>query len=144
MAAAPKENRRTARMRLDEPMHVTINSMGDAVPYETSTRNVSQSGFFLEYDRPSRFPFNHASILEVRLKFPDGQQIFFNGKVARVVNADDPGAKDTGSGIGIKIVQIDAKAENVLRSFLDRLFAEQQRRAGQGQGNAPDGTEGAA
>jgi len=144
MSAAPKENRRTARMRLDEPMHVTINSMGDSVPYETSTRNVSQSGFFLEYDRPSRFPFNHASILEVRLTLPDGHQIFFNGKVARVVNAGEPAARETGSGIGIKIVQIDAKAENILRTFLDKLFTEQQRRASQNAGSPSNGTEGAA
>ncbi len=138
--SAPKENRRTARMRLLDPMPVVINSMGDSVSYETSTKNLSQTGFFLEFDRPSRFPFNHASILEVRIQLPEGTTIFFNGKVARVVNAGDPGSKDTGSGIGIKIVQIDAKAENVLRAFLDRIFSEQQRR------NQPDpGTsEGAA
>lgn len=125
-------------------MPVSINSMGDAVGYETTTRNLSQSGFFLEYDRPSRFPFNHASILEVRLKFPDGQQIFFNGKVARVVNAGDAAAKETGTGIGIKIVQIDAKAENVLRAFLDRLYADHQRRGSENPGGESSGSEGAA
>jgi hypothetical protein len=114
---------------LREPLAVTINSIGDLVSYETTTRNLSQTGFFLEFDRPARFPFNHASILEVRLVFPDLGTIFFNGKVARVVNAGDPGSQDTGSGIGIKIVQIDARYENTLRGFLDRVFAEQQRRA---------------
>ena len=114
-------------MRLKDPMAVTINSMGDSVAYETSTRNLSQTGFFLEFDRPSRFPFSAASILEVRLQFPDQSSIFFNGKVARVVNADDASAKETGTGIGIKIVQIDAKSENALRAFLDRVFTEQLR-----------------
>lgn len=136
----PKENRRTARMRLKDPMAVTINSMGDAVVYETTTRNLSQTGFFLEFDRPSRFPFSAASILEVRLQFPDGGSIFFNGKVARVVNSGDPAAKETGTGIGIKIVQIDAKSENILRAFLDRVFIEQQRAIKADSGNS----EGAA
>ncbi|MEY4630719.1 MAG: hypothetical protein RIQ81_839 [Pseudomonadota bacterium] len=140
MAAASKENRRTARMRLKDPLQVSINSMGDMVAYETSTRNISQTGFFLQYDRPSRFPFNPASILEVRLTFPDGTSIFFNGKVARVVQPEDPASKETGPGIGIKIVQIDAKFENVLRGFLDKLYAEQQRQASQ----ASEGSEGAA
>jgi hypothetical protein len=140
MAASPKENRRTMRMRLKDPLPVTINSLGDMVAYETSTRNLSQTGFFLQYDRPSRFPFNPASILEVRISFPDGSAIFFNGKVARVVQAEDPAAKETGPGIGIKIVQIDAKFENLLRSFLDKLYHEQQR-----QSAASDsGSEGAA
>jgi hypothetical protein len=140
MAAAQKENRRTLRMRLKDPLPVTINSMGDMVAYETSTRNLSQTGFFLQYDRPSRFPFNAASILEVRMSFPDGVSIFFNGKVARVVQAEDAAAKETGPGIGIKIVQIDAKYENVLRAFLDKLYLEQQRQATVNN----TGTEGAA
>ncbi len=127
-------------MRLKDPMAVTINSMGDSVAYETSTRNLSQTGFFLEFDRPSRFPFSAASILEVRLQFPDQSSIFFNGKVARVVNADDASAKETGTGIGIKIVQIDAKSENALRAFLDRVFTEQQRNSKA----EPGSSEGAA
>lgn len=139
--AAAKENRRTARMRLKDPLHVSINSLGDMVAYETSTRNISQTGFFLQYDRPTRFPFNPASILEVRLTLPDGVAIFFNGKVARVVQAEDPASRETGPGIGIRIVQIDAKYENVLRAFLDKLYAEQQR---QGSGTGQGHDEGAA
>lgn len=143
--SAPKENRRTVRLRLKDPLPVTINSMGDLVSYETSTRNISQTGFFLEFDRPSRFPFNHASILEVRIQFPEAGTIFFNGKVARVVNAGDPGSNDTGSGIGIKIVQIDARFENILRAFIDRVFTEQQRRSAEQSAAGSDGNgEGAA
>ena len=113
-----KENRKTKRVALKEPLKVVMCSIGAQMRYELMTRNVSINGFFLDFDKPGRFPFTPSSIMEVWLELP-GNTIFFNGKMARVVKPDDPGAAESGPGIAIKIVQIDRENESILHAFVD-------------------------
>lgn len=113
-----RENRKNTRIQLEAPLRVVIGSIGANVRYEMVTQNISLNGFFLDFDKPGRFPFNPASIMEVWLELSPGNTIFFNGKMARVVkNAETT----SGTGIAIKIVQIDKENEVALRDFvLDR------------------------
>ncbi len=113
-----KEQRRVIRVDLDTPLPVTISSIGSTVRYELQTKDISSSGFFLDFDKPSRFPFTEASILEVWLKIDGGEPIFFNGKLARIVRptAEDPTPAHT--GIAIRIIQIESESEKRLAAFL--------------------------
>jgi hypothetical protein len=124
-----KENRKVVRVQLSEPKKVVIGSIGNSLRYDLLTRNVSYTGFFLDFEKPGRFPFTPASILEVWLDL-DGETIFFNGKLARVVMPDDPKAKDTGPGIAIRIVQIDRKSEDALKAFVDSNLSNLIRKSG--------------
>lgn len=121
-----RENRRVIRLKLGAPLRVVMGSIGADVRYDLLTRNISTTGFFLDFEKPGRFPFTAASIMEVWLELEPGNSIFFNGKMARVVYPNDPQAVETGPGIGIRIVQIDSKNDGVLREFIDRKLAEQQ------------------
>ncbi len=114
-----RENRKVTRLILDEPLRVVLCSIGAGVKYELQTRNISHSGFFLEFDKPGRFPFNESSIMEVWLELEPGRTIFFNGKMARVVREGDEAVAETGTGIAVKIVQIGADEEGTLRRFID-------------------------
>jgi hypothetical protein len=114
-----KENRKVTRVQLATPLKVVMGSIGTPLRYDLLTRNVSYTGFFLDFEKPGRFPFTPASILEVWLDLGDGQTLFFNGKLARVVMPGDPKAVETGPGIAIRIVQIDKKSEDILRQFVD-------------------------
>jgi len=89
-----------------------------------STRNISHTGFFLDFDKPGRFPFTPASIMEIWIELEPGSTIFFNGKMARVVFPTDPQAADTGPGIAVRIIQIDTKNERTLNDFIDRKSKE--------------------
>ena len=81
------------------------------------TSDVSHAGFFLDFDRPGRFPFTSESLLEVWLALPQNKTIFFNGKMARLALPSGEGkAKET--GIAIRIVQISAEDERTLDSFI--------------------------
>jgi hypothetical protein len=128
--ARTKENRRVIRVPLDEPLKVVIGSIGNTVKYDLETKNISINGFFLNFDKPGRFPFTGASILEVWLELSTGQQIFFNGKLARKVMPDDPRVSETGPGIAIKIVQIDKKNEDILRNFIEHNISKSQTKDG--------------
>ena len=121
-----RENRRVIRLKLGAPLRVVMGSIGADVRYDLLTRNISTTGFFLDFEKPGPFPFTAASIMEVWLELEPGNSIFFNGKMARVVYPNDPQAVETGPGIGIRIVQIDSKNDGVLREFIDRKLAEQQ------------------
>lgn len=116
--ARPKENRRVVRVHLEQPLKVVMGSIGSSVRYDLETKDVSSNGFFLSFDKPGRFPFNRASIMEVWLELEPGNTLFFNGKMARVVSSDAAG-KD-GSGIAIRIVQIDDENEARLREFITK------------------------
>lgn len=112
--AGSRENRKVQRILLDTPLKVVLCSIGANVRYELTTRDISFTGFFLEFDSPGRFPFNQSSIMEVWLELDQKHRIFFNGKMARVVLPGSSGQ----SGIAIRIVQIDKDAENTLIQFV--------------------------
>lgn len=122
-----KENRKNVRVRLEAPLRVVMGSIGADVRYDMTSRNISHTGFFLDFEKPGRFPFTAASIMEIWLELEPGLTVFFNGKMARVVYPTDERAKETGPGIAVRIVQIDAKNEKILFDFLDRKIKELQR-----------------
>ena len=97
-------------------------SIGAQVKYELTTSNISYGGFFLSFDSPGRFPFTPSSIMEVWLELSEDLTIFFNGKMARVVYPGDSMEAETGTGIAIRIVQIDSKTESTLRDFIDSML----------------------
>jgi hypothetical protein len=121
-----KESRKTGRLKLDQPLRVVMGSIGADVKYDMVSRNISHTGFFLDFEKPGRFPFTAASILEIWLELEPGTTIFFNGKMARVVFPSDERARDTGPGIAVRIIQIDAKNEKILFDFIDRKLRESQ------------------
>jgi len=124
-----RENRRVIRLKLNAALRVVMGSIGADVRYDLLTRNISTTGFFLDFEKPGRFPFTAASIMEVWLELEPGNSIFFNGKMARVVYPNDPQANETGPGIGVRIVQIDSKNDATLREFIDRKLSEQQEKS---------------
>lgn len=119
-----KESRRNGRIKLVQALRVVMGSIGAEVRYDMTTHNVSHTGFFLDFDKPGRFPFTPASIMEIWLELEPGNTIFFNGKMARVVYPGDEAAKETGPGIAVRIVQIDNRNEKTLFEFLDRKLRE--------------------
>jgi len=129
MSEGRRENRKMVRLILDEPLTVSIASLGADVRYDLKTRNVSYTGFFLDFEKPGRFPFTAASIMEIWLELEKGDRIFFNGKMVRKVMPGEPGSEVTGPGIAVRIVQMDSKTEQKLREFVDRKIAEKQQNA---------------
>ncbi len=119
-----RENRRVLRISLEKPLKVLIQSIGSEVKYSLETRNVSNSGLFLSFEQPGRFPFIPSSIMEVWLELEEGHSIFFNGKMSRVVHPSDSAAKLMGPGIAIRIIQIDAEADKSLNDYINK-FAQQ-------------------
>ncbi len=127
MSASAQQNRdsrKVKRVRLERPMRVVISSIGALVRYETTARDISHTGFFLEFDSPNRFPFNQSSILEVWAELEPECAIFFNGKMARVVGKENAVVQDTEAGIAIKIVQIDRDNEKILQDFINRKSSD--------------------
>ncbi len=114
-----RENRKTKRVQLKKPLKVVMGSIGAEMRYDLETRNVSINGFFLAFDKPGRFPFTPSSIMEVWMELGEGNTIFFNGKMARVVRPEEPAAQENGPGIAIKIVQIDKENERLLSAFIE-------------------------
>jgi hypothetical protein len=108
------------RLRLEKGLKVVMCSIGAQVKYELQTRDLSNTGFFLEFQNPGRFPFNNSSIMEVWMELDDGESVFFNGKMARVVHqTEGADAAKVTPGIAIRIVQIDKVNEDKLKNFLD-------------------------
>ena len=116
--AVGREGRRVRRVTLQEPLRVTMGSIGSGLRYELQTRDVSSNGFFLEFAKPGRFPFTSSSIMEVWLDLENFGRIFFNGKMARVVFPEDKAAELFGPGIAIRIIQIGLDDEKSLLDFL--------------------------
>lgn len=125
MSKSSRENRKQDRLRLNKAVRVIIGSIGAQIRYEVSSRDVSNTGFFLEFESPGRFPFNQSSILEVWAELEPEHTIFFNGKMARVVPKEHAVMADTGAGIAIKIVLIDRENEKVLQDFINRKLSEE-------------------
>jgi hypothetical protein len=124
MTVQSRESRKVKRIRLEKPMRVVIASIGAHIRYETTARDISHTGFFLEFDSPGRFPFNQSSILEVWAELEPDSAIFFNGKMARVVPKENVVVQDGGAGIAIKIVLIDRENEKILMDFIARKLAD--------------------
>ena len=120
MSSQSRDSRKVRRVRLDRPMRVVIASIGAQVRYETTARDISHTGFFLEFDSPARFPFNQSSILEVWAELEPDCAIFFNGKMARLVAKENAVVQETEAGIAIKIVLIDRDNEKILQDFISR------------------------
>jgi len=119
-----KESRKNGRIIFDHPLKVVMRSIGADIKYDMSTRNISHTGFFLDFEKPGRFPFRGASIMEIWIELDDETSIFFNGKMARVVFPGDAAAAETGPGIAVRIVQIDSKNERTLFEFIDHKSKE--------------------
>ena len=119
-----RDNRFVARIHLREALTVVMGSIGSDVRYQLKTRNISNSGFFLDFEKPGRFPFTPASIMEVWMELEEGKTIFFNGKMARVVYPQDEGAQVSGPGIAIRIVQIETEQEKRLCDFIEHKQQE--------------------
>ena len=126
MSEGRRENRKMVRLLLEQPMAVSIGSLGADVRYELQTRNISYTGFFLDFEKPGRFPFTSASIMEIWIELEKDNRIFFNGKMVRKVMPGEPGSEITGPGIAVRIIQMDTKTENRLKEFIDRKVAEKQ------------------
>lgn len=116
--ASNREQRRQVRVILEQPLEVVLGSIGSDVRYNLSTRNLSNSGFFLDFARPGRFPFTTSSIMEIWLTLEPGKTIFFNGKMVRAVYAIEEEAKETGPGIAIRIIQIEPDQQALLNEFI--------------------------
>ncbi len=112
-----KNRRIHTRVFLEKPLQVRLASIGGLVSYQMETSDISHAGFFLDFDRPGRFPFTAESILEVWLQLPNDKAIFFNGKMARLVLPPSEG-KIAETGIAIRIIQISNENEKLLDWFI--------------------------
>jgi hypothetical protein len=121
-----RENRRNLRLKINQPLKVLMGSIGGDVRYDLLTRDVSNKGFFLDFEKPGRFPFTPASIMEIWLELEAGNTIFFNGKMARVVYPTDAAAAESGPGIAVRIVQIEKDQETALIEFINRKITEEE------------------
>lgn len=120
-----RENRRYGRIKIAKGLRVAMRSIGSEISYNMETHNVSDTGFFLNFEKPGRFPFTPASIMEVWLELEHEQTIFFNGKMTRVVYPEEASA-DNEAGIAIKIVQIEKDEESALRDFIRNKAIENE------------------
>lgn len=120
-----RENRRVIRVNLDKPLKVVMGSIGSDVRYDLQTRDISNNGFFLDFEKPGRFPFTPASIMEIWMELDEKERIFFNGKMARVVYPTDNAAQVSGPGIAVRIVQIEPDQEKKLIQFINDMIDEQ-------------------
>ena len=120
-----RENRRYGRIKIAKGLRVAMRSIGSEISYNMETHNVSDTGFFLNFEKPGRFPFTPASIMEVWLELEHEQTIFFNGKMTRVVYPEEASA-DNEAGIAIKIVQIEKDEETALRDFIRNKAIENE------------------
>ncbi len=126
MVNISRENRRYGRVIIEKGLRVAMRSIGSETSYNMETRNVSDTGFFLRFEKPGRFPFTPSSIMEVWLTLEEGSTIFFNGKMTRVVYPEEAVSLETEPGIAIKIIQIEQEEENVLREFIRKKAVENE------------------
>jgi hypothetical protein len=137
-----RENRRTVRINLKNALKVMMGSIGSIVRYDLMTKDISNKGFFLAFEKPGRFPFTPSSIMEIWMELEANNTIFFNGKMARVVYPEDPEAKKTGPGIAVKIVQIEPEEEKKLVDFIQSKLDSKEAEVDDGGPTASDGGEG--
>jgi len=119
-----------------------MGSIGSDVRYDLMTRDISNNGFFLDFDKPGRFPFTPSSIMEIWMQLGDGKSIFFNGKMARVVYPTDDAAQVSGPGIAVRIIQIESEEEKNLVLFINSRLAEQRAKGGNTEELEDDGLSG--
>ena len=129
MVNVSRENRRFGRVIMDKGLRVSMRSIGSEASYNMETRNVSDTGFFLRFEKPGRFPFTPSSIMEVWLTLEEGSTIFFNGRMTRVVHPEEAVSLDTEPGIAIRIIQIEKEEENILRDFIRKKALEKEAKA---------------
>ena len=129
MVNVSRENRRYGRVIIEKGLRVSMRSIGSEASYNMETRNVSDTGFFLRFEKPGRFPFTPSSIMEVWLTLEEGSTIFFNGKMTRVVHPEEAISLETEPGIAIKIIQIEKDEENILREFIRKKAMENEGKA---------------
>ena len=139
MVNVSRENRRFGRVIMDKALRVSMRSIGSEASYNMETRNVSDTGFFLRFEKPGRFPFTPSSIMEVWLTLEEGSTIFFNGRMTRVVHPEEAVSLDTEPGIAIRIIQIEKEEENILREFIRKKALEKEANA---QSSVPSKDEG--
>jgi c-di-GMP-binding flagellar brake protein YcgR len=121
-----RDNRKVFRVKLEKPLKVEMGSIGADIKYDLVTNDISPNGFFLDFESPGRFPFNPSSIMEVWLTLSEDNQIFFNGKMARVVYPPKESGKPGRPGIAIRIVQIDPDQEKKLLEFIEEKGNEKE------------------
>ena len=126
MVNVSRENRRYGRVIIEGGLRVSMRSIGSEASYNMETRNVSDTGFFLRFEKPGRFPFTPSSVMEVWLTLEEGNTIFFNGKMTRVVHPEEAVLLETEPGIAIRIIQIEKDEENVLREFIRKKAVENE------------------
>ena len=126
MVNVSRENRRYGRVIIEKGLRVSMRSIGSEASYNMETRNVSDTGFFLRFEKPGRFPFTPSSIMEVWLTLEEGSTIFFNGKMTRVVYPEEAVSLETEPGIAIQIIQIEKEEEGVLREFIRKKAMENE------------------
>ncbi|MCY4444506.1 MAG: PilZ domain-containing protein [Proteobacteria bacterium] len=119
MEQRERDNRKISRIRLQEPLEVSLASIGSSLIYTLMTNDISSQGFFFEFESPARFPFLPSSILEIWLKIPDGEKIFLNGKMARVVHSMESQG-ELRKGIAISIIQISPEDKRALKNFIEK------------------------
>jgi|GEM_PF-978409 len=124
-----KNRRVQTRVFLKEPLRVRLASIGGLVSYQMETSDVSHHGFFLDFDRPGRFPFTSESILEVWLALPGDKTIFFNGKMARLVLPPPSEGRTKETGIAVRIVQISPEDEKALDQFIKKIAPKIKKKA---------------
>ena len=132
-----RDNRRVIRVNLESPLTVIMGSIGSDVRYNLMTRDISNNGFFLDFEKPGRFPFTPSSIMEVWMELEPDNTIFFNGKMARVVYPDDDAAKISGPGIAIRIIQIESDQEKILLDYISSKKSELEDEEDPAQGDLP-------
>lgn len=130
-----RENRRYGRVTVEKGVRVSLRSIGSEVSYDMETFNISDTGFFLKFEKPGRFPFGPSSIMEVWLELEKDNTVFFNGKMTRVVYPEEAITPDIEPGIAIRIIQIDKGEENLLREFIRKKALENE---ANGSGHRPD------
>jgi len=120
-----KESRNKIRVFLKVPLKVTLGSIGSQVHYKTETYDISENGFFLDFKKPGKFPFNEASIIEAWLDLGNGESIFFNAKMARKVYPEQVKSTRQSSGIAIRIIQIEKQTFQALRTYIKETLEKQ-------------------
>ena len=113
-----KENRKRHRLRLNKPLRVLVSSLGSDVQYDLVTHDLSLGGFFLDFESPMKFPFLSSSILEVCIVLDNHEDIYFLGKIARVVYANDTEANQR-KGIAVSIILIENTFKDYLKKFIE-------------------------
>ena len=108
------ERRISPRFSPQQPVHITLNSLGaDEVYDQLTCLDLSETGLKLSYPVRRKLPFRDNSLLEVRLLVPaDNEHITFLTRIQRVQESDDQRM------YALRIVQISVRDKELLRHLL--------------------------